>query len=554
MSGMRNRTLRRSVFQLVCVVIVGVWLSGCAIVNPHETLRKPSGPPPTTIVEGIKYADEAKRAYGTAVARQSQLRTWLGIGLIPLGAAALGLGVTGGAPATIAALGLTGAAGYGLGTWLESKPNQKAWLAGYHATTCAVDAVLPLLYVEQNSVAIDRDIAALDAAITELDAKLGSVRALLIGVPENPPTAVAELVRLARERVTEGEAVRASALDTRSKALRMKQEAAVAGASLKEAVDRISAQVSVQLVEATADLSALSSIVGGLANSYGQFVRVPEGQVSGGSVATGQGEGTDPELKPYEKLTTAVTELENAIRAARTAIQRVADTVNAVTASKPIEKLRACGVTDSIVAPMTLEPAGAIELEVGKVMVGARTIRGGASPYFVEPQGDTVDGLTVRKGDMNTAAFVVQITTKTPAGQYLLLVTDKTGQRVFVTVNVKAGQGGGTGAGGTGTTTSSTTPADSPLARVAAAVKAGGPTPLPMSGSQVDVTLTAAEVDDKRLLIDVVVKARGGSTTAEIVRSVKDEDIVQAVLNLSTFKQNNIVKEQVTVRGKKAGS
>jgi hypothetical protein len=545
---MRKRGLRMRTFRLICVAMASVWVSGCAVINPHETLRRSSDPPPTKIVDGIKYADKAKAAYWQAIKEQSQLRSWLGIGLIPLGAAALGLGVTSGPPAAIAALGLTGAAGYGIGTWLESKPNQKAWLAGYSATTCAVDAILPLLYVEMNQDAINQDIGSLDTAITGLDSTLGAVRALLLEAGEKPPGVIAEMVKLGRERATEGEAVRAAALETRTKAVRMKQEAAGAGASLKEAVDRISAQVSVQLIEATPDLSTLSSIVGGLAQSYGQFVRVPEGRPSGPAEAKAQGRSTNPRIqKVADNLPTAIANLENAIQVARTAIQRVADTVNAVTAGKPIEKLRACGVVDAIVAPMTIEPAGAIELEVGKTMTGARTIRGGAPPYFVEPQGDTVDGLTVRKGDMNTAAFVVQITAKTPAGQYLLLVAEKSGQRVFVTVNVKGGQlGAGAGPG-----TRPDGAATSNLPRVVEELESSGPTPLSMRNAQVDVILTRAEVVDGRLLISVTVKAKTGPTTTAVISSVSDDDIVAAAVLTKPFKDNGVTKEQVTVHEKK---
>jgi hypothetical protein len=146
---------------------------------------------------------------------------------------------------------------------------------------------------------------------------------------------------------------------------------------------------------------------------------------------------------------------------------------------------------------------------------------------------------------MNTAAFVVQITTKTPAGQYLLLVTEKSGQRVFVTVNVKGGQGGGDAGGGSGR------PETSSLTKVAEGLKASGATLLSIPNSPAEVKLVKADVVDKRLLIDVTVKAKTGATTPEVVNSVKNEDIVNAALSLTIFKENQITKEQVAVRDKK---
>lgn len=540
--------MRRNGLRAFGPVIGGLWLSGCALVNPHVTLRSSSGNPPTTITDGIKYADEAKAAYKQAIGQQSQLGSWLGIGLIPLGAAALGLGITSGNPAAITAVGLAGAAGYGVGTWLQSKPNQRAWLAGYNATTCAVDAILPLLYVEQNRTTIDRDIGALDGGITGLDKSLGELRTQLLAVGDKPPTDLIDLAKLGKQRLGEGEALRTAALETRGKAEKMKQEAAMGGASLKEAVDRISGQVSVQLVEASPDLQTLAGIVGGLAQSYGQFVRVPEGLGPARSGAKAQATIEDAKLREQvEALSKAIGAVESAMLVAQTAMQRVADTVNAVTSNKPVEKLRACGVTEAIVAPMTLEPAGAIELETGRVATAARTIRGGAPPYFVEPQGDSVEGFTVRKGDMNTPAFVVQITSKTPAGQYLLLVSEKTGQRLFVPVNVKGAQGSAPPGEAAGTSTSG-------LPKVAEELKKSHNLTVELPNPAVTVMVVGADVVEGRLVVDVTVKAKSGATTTGMVDAVKNDDVVAELLKLKVFKDNGVKKGEVAIREKKAAS
>src|SRR5574341_1289394 len=89
---------------LVANLAVGTVLSGCSLVNPHVTWdRPPSGA--QTLQDGIEYANRAKDKYKKAIGDQATLTNVMGLGLIPLGAAALGLGVTEGSGAAIAALG-----------------------------------------------------------------------------------------------------------------------------------------------------------------------------------------------------------------------------------------------------------------------------------------------------------------------------------------------------------------------------------------------------------------------------------------------------------------
>jgi hypothetical protein len=392
-----------------------------------------------TLDYAIQYADNAKQAYRDALGHQSQLASMLGLGLIPLSAAALGLGIAGGSPTAIMALGLTGAAGYGTGTWLYSKPQQRAYVAGYNATTCAVQAVLPLVYVKRNSAEITRAVDDLTAATTAVESGMGVVQAALVQIGESPPGDLQALVTAAREQLKVSGQLLDVAYDTRSKVIKMTYEAEVAGGSLKEAVDRIAGQVSGLLVDTGPDLQALSSIVGGLAQSYGQFVRVPDEvrPSAAPQIARMQadmarkGLATPPLLHHLEALRSSTVTLQGAIR-------RVGDMVNAVTTSKPIETLKACGVSpEQVVIPLTIEPSALIEFTANTAATAGRLVRGGSAPYAVALQGDAVDGLTVRQTEPFGPAFVVQISTKTPAGDYTIAVADRAGQRQFVQVSVK---------------------------------------------------------------------------------------------------------------------
>ena len=139
----------RQVLFILTLLATSSMLSACALINPHVSWREIDRPKcsgdascgAVTLSDAIAYADNAKAAYKIALGDQARLPNLLALGLIPLGAAALGLGITGGSSAAITALGLTGAAGYAGGTWLSSKPQQRAYVAGYNAVVCTVEAV-----------------------------------------------------------------------------------------------------------------------------------------------------------------------------------------------------------------------------------------------------------------------------------------------------------------------------------------------------------------------------------------------------------------------------
>ena len=133
--------IKPTIFSLL--LCTGVALSGCSVWNPHVTWTREGGDE-VTLAQAINYANRAKDAYKVAIGDQAVLTSGLGLGLIPLSAAALGFGIAGGSSDAVTALGLTGAAGYAAGTWLSSKPRQRVYIAGIKAMTCAVDAMIPL--------------------------------------------------------------------------------------------------------------------------------------------------------------------------------------------------------------------------------------------------------------------------------------------------------------------------------------------------------------------------------------------------------------------------
>lgn len=104
----------------------------------------------------------------------------MGLRLIPLGAAALGLGVTDGSGAAVAALGLAGGASYAFGAWLSSRPRKLVYGAGIKAMTCAVNALLRLAFSPDARKAFKDDVSGLNSTIGMFSQQVARVRELLL--------------------------------------------------------------------------------------------------------------------------------------------------------------------------------------------------------------------------------------------------------------------------------------------------------------------------------------------------------------------------------------
>ena len=525
--------MARSVRIPVWLLTIILALTGCAgIVNPHLSWKTDVGQTKgaaLTLEQAIAYADNAKAAYKDALGNQAQLASWLGIGIIPMMSAAAGLGITGGPTTAITATTLASVAAYGTGTWLYSKPYQRAWVAGYNATSCAVAAVIPLRYVVSNEQTIRSHLRELDTRRTDVVEKENALRVALDAVQSNPnlPAGSGGLVETARRRLDDADALLKAAAATRSNALRMLQQAATAGPLLKESVDRISGQVSGILVEAGPDLQALASIVAGLAPAYRQFVTVPQSlKPAPPATATAQGlTGDAARDVPIQELVKATNTLEHAMHRLSTTLGELADDVDAVGAMTPIETLRACGVSaEQISAPLVLDPPGPISFEQGKVAVAGRVVRGGAAPFAVMLQG-ALSGMTLSQTEPFGPSFTVQITAETPEGQATAFVTDRSGNKMFVSIAVaKAGAGGVTPPAG-----KAPTPVVAALGALRDKLQKSPSVPLGAERSAVVSNLNLDEKTEK-LAMDVTIKDKDGKDLdVEASKAIDNAAIVKAI-------------------------
>ena len=469
--------------RVAVAILTIVALAGCSLVDPFVTRKiavpqipaasadRPPKPgemdEPPSLKQALDYAEQVKSAYRGAVRDQAQLQALLGLGLIPLTAAAIGLGATGASPNAVLALGLTGAAGLGTGMWLYNKPHQLAWIAGLKAVTCAEDAMAPL------DVASDFDVVVGDlrSALTKLEeaaARLETAVDLAKAVRDGSDSSKAEIARALRSLESLENAARAEMEDTRAairaaeeslkSATELQQTLRTAGRRLVVAVSKITDEVDGLIVETQRDPQALSNVIAGLGSTFRGITTVPEGvarptakdEAAKKPSAVPQA-GVPSELLTTEeqrlvsdqvraikaqeaKLVTALETTRTAAAAVASARPRVSDLVNSVVKDTPIDKLKGCGVkAGDLMTALAIDPAGPFDVtKPGSVVF---TIKGGLPPYgAVLAAGQS--GLIVAPA---MGAVSVVATSDTSEGQYAVVVSDSTAQTKTVTVTVKKG-------------------------------------------------------------------------------------------------------------------
>jgi hypothetical protein len=141
-----------------CIVAALVELNACSLINPHVRAEfKPDAVEESvTLSSALAYTRAQIDSYQAGIDDQAELNSALALGLIPLTAAAMGVGATGGPATTVLALGLSGAAAYGLGSWFASKPEQLLYAAGIKALICARRVVDPIAIPEVTGGALHR--------------------------------------------------------------------------------------------------------------------------------------------------------------------------------------------------------------------------------------------------------------------------------------------------------------------------------------------------------------------------------------------------------------
>lgn len=440
-------------------------LSGCSLVNPYVVGSRTREDPETRqivvvagktdLVAALAYAARVKDEYRGALSDQARLQAWLGIGLIALSAAALGLGATGAPAEWILGLGLTGAAGFGTATWLLNRPRQAAYVAGIKAVTCAEAAVTPL--VPLNAASLETDLGTLSDQIPVVERQIAVVaatvdrfEAVLAGLSATGRLAAPEHDDLLRDAKAELAATRSlvsSAETAYSSGADVASLVRSAGERLRVAIENIVATVDGIIVETQRDPQALTAIISGLGGTYKTLSTVPEalkgvrdeaarrfeaeGDVDA-QVRAQRDQETLNALKPLnERLAGELRTLRQESGRLSAARRKVAVVVNMVTRDAPVKALEGCGVkATDVVTALTIDPSPPFEL--GKSAALGFVVKGGVPPYWASVKGPG-DGVTVVPVPGSSSAFNLTVGKDAPAGSYVLNVIDsvqgaKTGQ------------------------------------------------------------------------------------------------------------------------------
>ena len=303
------KTKTGSKFEVLVTSLSAVVLSGCAsMFNPYLDLG--DRPEVVNVESAVGYANDAIDVYRTALGDQAKFKAWLGAGLIPLAAATTGLGIQAVSQEAITALALTGATGLGLGAWFENTPRQRAYIAGYNAINCAVDATVPFK-VKGSSQFTDYETAlsAINGKIEAVQTNIANVRLQIANV--GLTTSVSPLVVQAEESVTTAETVLANAKSARRNGVALQREIDIAGDRLITSVDRIAGQVDLAVLQNQPDIQTLASIISGLGSAYSKFTAIPKGAKGAEDVAAPAAAGDERSVS--QQLANALRQLQTSV-------------------------------------------------------------------------------------------------------------------------------------------------------------------------------------------------------------------------------------------------
>jgi len=201
----------------------------------------------------------------------------IALGLLPMGAAVLGLGVTGTTGDPIMALALSGATGYGLGTWFTNKARREVFKVGATATGCVIAAAAPLDVSKEKQKRIETARNHLHETLVTLRGKLD---------PENTISAVTELITNAEETLRHADEVL--------------QGLNQAGSTIVNAVEAVRIEITKAAVDTAQDLRDLqdhlkSSVYAPFQDILG--IATPKGK----SLSTGELEALSVEKRTAEE-------------------------------------------------------------------------------------------------------------------------------------------------------------------------------------------------------------------------------------------------------------
>ena len=444
---------------LVGVLFFGALISSsCSMLDPYTVGKIDNSCSQGCDLEAaIKYANNVKENYRKALGEQATFTNALGMLLIPTGAAALTMGIAGAHTEAILITGGTGTSLFGIGNWLKSKPRQAAYIAGYNAVNCAIEAVLPFTLNESDLEPFNRSMNAVDLKIKTVRTDIYKVEQakhnLIRFIQDNNDPQI----QSADASIRSANSVIASTIDARNKGFLVRIRRSRAGNDLVSAVDAIKGQVYASIQKSQLDLSALSTIIDGLGQVYSQFTTVPDHLMP---TEGEQPSEMDQKQAPKEadlvrgeeiqknlieqnrlrsKLDTESRALKESVEELLFDKRRISDIVNLLTAEESLPVLEKCGVDPStIITNFTINPTGDVVFTEGQVSRATRSIIGGKKPFGVMLS-QPAPGLHITQPFVFGRAIVLTSDESLKAGTYTVQVVDGTERIAHFNILVNKG-------------------------------------------------------------------------------------------------------------------
>ncbi len=432
------------------MLVVSALLAGCSLFNPHVTWKRPQENQAITLDTAISYANRGKDAYKAAIGDQAIFKNTLASALIPLGAATLGAAVAGVDKEVLVYLALTGAAGFGIGTWLTSEARDSVYLAGTNGLTCAVEAVLPLYNADQDLAAHLEVLHGNYGTVFEEIQNASNFASQIEGLANNEQT---PQTKAARQSIATAQSALDQARQHYEQGVQLVGLINRSGQVLIAKVDDIGAAVDKQIKSTVPDLQSLPTIIAGLAQSARTLAPLGGDALAllpGAEVGAIPKEGFQAQSKTLTALPTGgrlqlleqgldatIANLNRALGPLSAESTAVAAIVEAATKTKPTDTLKKCGV-EEVETGFTMKPAGPFVLKPGQNQQIAA--RGGKAPFKASLSPQPADGVTLFNPLGHGSNFVIVVSDKAKPAEYKILFEDAVPHDQTVALKVVAAQ------------------------------------------------------------------------------------------------------------------
>lgn len=375
---------------IIAVVTGAVALSGC---STSYALRWEGGAPaagasmPTAMAE----LHGLRKEYRTAIGAHLNDERTLSNLLVGAGALVLTLALGSAHRDAIAGTALAAGTVYTLGSSNLQRPRLLVYQAGVESLNCVERAAAPL-GTSDDASGVQAGVEALRAAHAVVTDAIQRGREARADAPLVAGAPISDVLDF-DIAVADGTTAMQASDATITAGLVLLAASRRAARQLLAAVNGVHDAVQRSLISATPDLSAVPGLVSGLAGTAASFA-------PGAGLDTFAATKLEGKIKAQSAPETP-TALQSATAAVRVATlgllqaqRSLAAMLEGHTTVWPTDAFKDCGVAQ-VVATLSVDPASA-SFTVGSD--GRRTldISGGVKPYFVEFDGDVIEGLSLR--------------------------------------------------------------------------------------------------------------------------------------------------------------